>query len=98
MGAAYVVRIECLEMGLAPIAEKQRILDYLKSGKPYCASARSVNDRITGELTGLEDNWKTDGVYCWSEDTIYHFEKYNAVISAGFVNCVIHGEKQGFAH
>lgn len=68
-----------------PIKEKEKVLEYLKSGEHYCASARAVTDRVTGELTGLEDNWKTDGVYCWSEDTVYHFEAHNLPLPNEFI-------------
>ena len=72
-----------------PIAEKQAVLDYMNNGQKYCASARMVRDRVTGELTGIEDNWKTDGVFCWSSDTIYHFQRYNAPLLDGFIEHVV---------
>lgn len=72
-----------------PISEKIVVLEYMKRGKSYCASARIVRDRVTGELTGIEDNWKTDGEYCWSEDAVYHFNKYNAPLLDGFVEHVL---------
>lgn len=70
---------------LSPIKEKSKVLEHMKNGRPYCASARSVKDRMTGEYTGMEDNWKTDGVYCWSEETMYHFDKYNLSLPNEFV-------------
>ena len=67
--------IRCVDVtqfdAIYPIREKEKVLAHMKAGENYCASARSVKDRTTGKMTGIEDNWKTDGVYCWSADAEY---------------------------
>ena len=73
----------------SPIGKKQDVLEYMKNGKSYCASARVVKDRVTGDSTSIEDDWKTDGVFCWSQETIYHFEKYNAPLADEFLSHII---------
>lgn len=85
------VRMAPIVLGMInnPISEKKAVLDYMKNGKSYCASARVVKDRITGDTTTIEDDWKTDGVFCWSQDMIYHFEKYNTPLADEFVSHII---------
>ena len=70
------------------IEGKEKVLRYMKNGKnPVCA-AMYYKDRENG-VTPFEAIYWDDGVYTWSSDTLYHFEKYNYRIEQEFVDYVL---------
>ncbi len=71
--------------------EKTKILDYFrKHSTPDIVLACGMTDFITGEEFHKE-SIKTfnDGVYCWSNLEIYHFEKYNLKLNSDFIEYVL---------
>ncbi len=68
-----------------PIAEKEILLHYLRSGKEIGACPAIVKDEITGEHLGGDLLLLTDGTYEWMSDIAYYFEKYNLRLPEDFV-------------
>lgn len=64
---------------------KDKILKYLKSWEIF-AVAGMVHDCVTGERLKIENVGYNDGQYVWSEQDIYHIEKYNAAVTEEFLN------------
>lgn len=77
--------------------EKAALFDYFsRFTEPDAAAAGSMRDYCTGEsLTGVELVCYSDGLYVWSNEEIYHIEKYNAAVSDEFLEYVL--KKQGAA-
>lgn len=71
------------------IEEKEKVLKYLKSFAPDCATGMSLVDEITGEDTGLSVDGFEDEKYYWDSRYVYHFEKYNLVLNEDFINHVL---------
>ena len=59
--------------------EKEKILAYLNSGEEIAVGAGCVIDHADGEYTQIELIAYTDGVYYWSNEQIYNFEKNDEV-------------------
>ena len=71
------------------IIGKETVLEYMKKqGKHYAIAAGPAKDHFTGKSTGITEECFTDGVYCWTFGTMYHFEKYNTPITPEFVDHV----------
>ena len=71
------------------IPEKNKILQYLKSFEPDCASGMTLTDEVTGNDTDLSVNGFEDGTYFWDTRHIYHFEKYNLKLNNDFIKHVL---------
>lgn len=72
-----------------PLEKKQTVLSYLKRFDICAHTTQPVFDKITGEKVLDADNARSDGLYTWYESEIYHFEKYNYMISPDFVEHVL---------
>ena len=64
--------------------EKERILAYMRSFEPY-AVAGLVIDCKTGVRTQIENVGFHDGVFFWSNQDIYHIERYHAAVCEDFI-------------
>ena len=67
------------------IAQKAKVLNYLKSSKPSYFTTAKIIDNISKQELHQTDNVYTDGVYEWSESDIYHFENYNMPLCGTFI-------------
>jgi len=73
----------------SPGAEKETILNYLKSGSVIAAISGVAKDVFTNE--DIKGEWflMSDGVYEWSSDIIYYYEKYNLILLDEFIRYVL---------
>lgn len=68
---------------------KKLILDYLKNGIDAGVRCSVVVDRITGEQLPQTIHRYKDDEYIWTDEDIYHFEKYNIKLYDEFINKVL---------
>ena len=59
--------------------EKERILTYLNSGEEIAVGAGYVLNHKSGEYTRIELLAYSDGVYDWTNEQMYNFEKNDEV-------------------
>ena len=64
--------------------EKLNLLKYMRAFEPF-AVAGKVYDCRTGERLKTENAGYNDGTYIWTEEDIYHIEKYNAAVTEDFL-------------
>lgn len=78
-----------------PCAEKKTVLNYLKErGEEYAALTCSAMDYISDKpINGASLKSFTDGEYLWSNEEIYHFEKYDLKLNDDFVKYVLEQTK-----
>lgn len=71
--------------------KKDKILDYFKKHNiPDVVVACAAKDYVTGEeFQKVSIQGFNDGVYCWSNLEIYHFEKYNLKLNDDFIEYVL---------
>ena len=72
-----------------PHPEKQRIVNYLRSGRKIAAAAGSFKDALTGSVIPTEALVFTDGTYVWQSDLTYYVEKYNLTLPGQFVKHIL---------
>ena len=72
-------------------AEKSTILNYLKKrGEELAVLTCSAMDYISNQpLNGTSLKSFTDGKYLWSNEEIYHFEKYDLKLNDDFIQYVL---------
>jgi len=68
---------------------KSKVLNHLKSGKIIAAIVGTAKDVFTNEAINGEWVLMTDGVYEWSSDIVYYYEKYNLLLPDEFVKHAI---------
>lgn len=68
-----------------PIAQKNKVLEYLKNGKVEAYAPGRLKDIISGEKIEGDICCYTDGIYEWRSDTIYYFDKYNLKLEDQFI-------------
>lgn len=69
---------------------KKTVLQYLKNFNQECIVLTcSANDFVTGELLTNSVFVYNDGVYCWTNEEIYHFEKYDMKLNDDFIQYVL---------
>lgn len=73
-------------------AEKDIIVEYLKSGKHIAESPSRLTDLITGQPIGIPLSMQSDGQYSWRSDVVYYYEKYNIKLNDDFVAHVLKKE------
>ena len=64
---------------------QDKIVDYLKTGKPVMVQTAYARDVFTGALLGYEKVFFIDGVFAWSNDLAYYVEKYNLKLPDTFM-------------
>ena len=72
-----------------PIAEKGRVLNYMKNGNKGSAAAGVAMDIIKNIPIEAEFCCYNDGIYGWRSDTIYYFENYNLKLDEDFLKHVL---------
>jgi hypothetical protein len=78
--------VDCFQK--EPYAEKQAVLNYLKTaGKEKCTCGL-VKDIVTGEVHGTSLLYKDDK-FSWITDIIYYIEKYNFRPDEKFIEHVL---------
>lgn len=98
---------DCIELnpnGMSSIIEeanvnesidcKDVILNYLKNGIDAGVCCSVVVDRITGENLPRTIHRYKDDEYIWSDEDIYHFEKYNIKLVKEFVDKILLSTQQ----
>ena len=65
------------------------ILTYLKKFEPVVAVTRPIIDYISGEQQKESVFGYTDGVYWWTNEEVYHFEKYGLKLNDSFIRHVL---------
>lgn len=72
-------------IGATPIQNKNKVLRYLKSVKPFIYGAFPLKDCITGKVySSCCANYAKDG-WWWSDDDIYYLEHYNIPLKDEFL-------------
>lgn len=68
---------------------KDIILDYLKNAETVGVRCSSIIDYVKNKNTGLSVNKYTDGEFVWTDEMIYHFDKYDLELSKEFEESVL---------
>ena len=69
---------------------KDEILEYLKNEKFYDGvRCSTLKDLVKKENTHLPTYAYFDGVFFWTDEDTYHFEKYDMRLNDEFVNHVL---------
>ena len=73
-------RFKCLEY-----QNKPELLSYLKSFADYLVAAKAAMDYVTGK--GMQNSLiiYTDDRFLWSNEDIYHLERYNLALNEEFI-------------
>ncbi len=69
--------------------KKSKVLNHLKNGEIIAAIVGKAKDVFTNETINGEWVLMTDGIYEWSSDIVYYYEKYNLILPTEFVNHAI---------
>lgn len=72
-----------------PKDRKEKVLRYLKTGKPCGIRCAGIYDYVAGDETFITIYAFTDGEYRWCSDETYHFEKYDIELDAEFISKVL---------
>lgn len=68
------------------IADKPRVVEYLRANELVAMCAGWMTDRVTGkQVAGWRPNFRTDGVYAWGESLAYYVDKYNLELPSEFL-------------
>ena len=76
------------------IPEKKIILEYLEGTPSVAVAPAIVKDIFTGERLKMELFAKSDGIYIWSSDIAYYFDKYNLKLPKEFIEHVLKQKKR----
>lgn len=68
---------------------RDMILAYFKQFEPVVAVARPVTDYISDEKQKESVLGYTDGVYWWTNEEVYHFEKYDLKLNDSFIRHIL---------
>ena len=72
-----------------PITHKDKILLYLKGKSPDIVLACSAMDYVSKQPVGESLKIFSDSVYSWSNEVVYHFEKYDLELDEEFTQYVL---------
>lgn len=72
-----------------PYPGKEKIIKYLKNGRPTYASASKAVDVISGETIPIERYGMTDGEFSWISSLYYYVDKYNLRLDKKFEEKVL---------
>ena len=79
-----------------PVADKNKIVEYLYKGKIELMRSNVRNDIIDSEAGTIgAEIWRTDGVYKWSSSLIYYFVNYNLKLLDEFLDYIKNNKKSG---
>ena len=68
---------------------QDKIVAYLKAGKPVMVQTSVAKDVFTGAPLGTEKVFLSDGTYGWNSDLAYYVEKYNLKLPKEFEKHVL---------
>lgn len=68
-----------------PIAEKKKVLEYMKTSKADTVTHTALKDAINPNKSMPDLYMITDGTYTWSSAALYYFEKYDMELPEEFV-------------
>lgn len=68
---------------------KDKILSYLNHFEQIVAITRPITDYISGEDKRESVYGYTDGGYWWTNEQVYHFEKYDMKLNDDFIKYVL---------
>ena len=68
---------------------QDKIVAYLKAGKPVMVQTSVAKDVFTGAHLGTEKVFLSDGTYGWNSDLVYYVEKYNLKLPKEFEKHVL---------
>lgn len=71
------------------IQNKSKVLKHLKVGTIQFVATKVLKDHFTGEYINMELCTRTDGVYVWTSEEAYYFEKYNLELNDDFIAHVL---------
>lgn len=71
------------------VKNKEKILEYLKNGIDAGVRCSVVVDVITGKQLPRTIHRYKDDEYIWTDEDIYHFEKYNIKLKDEFVEKIL---------
>ena len=71
--------------------EKQKLIAFMKSCKPFAYSSGNIVDCVTGKETNVPETLikDKDGVFYWSSSHLYYMEKYDFALDEGFIRYVM---------
>ncbi len=70
--------------------QKEKILSFLKSFEPVAMMAHGIEDYITESQDHRETAQLFNyGQWFWTNEMIYHFEKYDLKLKADFIKSII---------
>ena len=78
-------------------SRKDEIVGYLRNKKEFYDGVRcsTLKDLVKKENTHLPTYAYFDGVYFWTDEDTYHFEKYDMRLNDEFVNHVLEALDSG---
>lgn len=70
----------------AKLAEKDKVLAFMRKPTPFCATAGNFDDATTGKpVEGVGWGWSRRGGWQWSDRDTYHVERYDLELEPEFV-------------
>ncbi len=69
--------------------EYEKILKYLKNGKTTFVTSQIPRDIFTGKNIGSDLRIFTDGVFSWTNEELYYFEKYKIKLNEDFISSAL---------
>ena len=72
------------------LSDKEKILEHFKKYSSESAVlSQSACDYVTGKNLPNSILCYTDGIYVWTNEEVYHFNKYNLKLNDDFLNYVL---------
>lgn len=69
------------------LAEKDKVLAFMRKPAPFCATAGRFQDAVTGKTVyDSAWGWYRRGGWQWSDRDAYHVEKYDLELEPEFVD------------
>ena len=71
------------------IKNKKEVLRHLKTGETGIVAPALMRDLFTGEPLNFELCIYSDGIYTWTSEEAYYFEKYNLKLNEDFLKSIL---------
>ena len=78
-----------------PKDQKEKVLRYLKTGKPCGIRCSLIYDYVGKYQTVTSIYAYTDGEYHWDSEDIYHFWKYDIELDSEFIDKIMQNRGVG---
>lgn len=69
--------------------ERNKVLQYLKSGEVIAAAPGYVQNHVTGGYTRINLLAYSDGTHDWTSEDIFNFENNNEDFDEGLINYIL---------